>query len=328
MAHYVLGVDGGATKTLALVADLAGTVVGCGRAGGSNLYGPSPEEAITNIAEAVTIAVRAAGIPPDSLVAGGFSLCGADWPEDFDFFHAEMTKRRFGRTVTIVNDAVGGLYAGSPDGFGVAVVCGTGSATAARSPDGARWHASFWQEPDGAVDLARRALRAVYRADLGLDQPTSLTPRVLAHYNRENVENVLHLLTRRVDPSPMRISGLVRLLMEEADRDDPVARCIVEEHGTALGDCALAAARRVGIEGAAFTLVLAGGIFRHPSRLHAGALIARVQTSSPEVLPLHSPFEPVVGALRIALEVAGSTWDDTTRGHLTVSMPPRTLFET
>ncbi len=328
MTRYVLGVDGGASKTLALVADWSGSVVGFGRVGGSNLYGPSADEAIANIEDAVLIAVRLAGIQPDCLVAGGFSLCGADWPEDFAFFHTEMSQRRFGRSVTIVNDAVGGLYAGSPDGCGVAVVCGPGSATAARSPDGRLWHASFWQDPDGAVDLARRALRAVYRADLGIDRSTSLTPRVLAYYDKEKVEAVLHLLTRRLDPSPMRIGGLVRILMEEADRGDPVAHCIIEEHGAALGDCALAAARRVGIEGTAFTLVLAGGVFRHPSRLHADALITRVLSSSPDAVAVHGPFEPVVGALRIALEAAGGTWDDATRRKLTATMPPLTFFET
>ncbi len=52
----------------------------------------------------------------------------------------------------------------------------------------------------------------------------------------------------------------------------------MREHGAALGDYVLAAARQVEIEGIPFTLVLAGDVLRYSVRLLHEALIARVRS--------------------------------------------------
>jgi N-acetylglucosamine kinase-like BadF-type ATPase len=85
----VLAVDGGNTKTIALVAGLDGTILGTGRAGCSDIYNADHNRAramqiaLDNIEDAVMTALRAAGAEPGDLVAGVFGLAGADWPEDF-----------------------------------------------------------------------------------------------------------------------------------------------------------------------------------------------------------------------------------------------------
>ncbi len=174
---YVLGVDGGNSKTIAMVARTDGAILGVGRGRWSDIYGaPSVDAALGEIERAVIEALNAAGVTREELIIGAFSMAGADWPEDFELLHAAMQQRGFGRTITVVNDALGGLRAGSPDGNGVVVACGTGAALAARSPDGKMWHASFWQEPHGGHDMGNKMLRAVYRAELGIDPPTALDP--------------------------------------------------------------------------------------------------------------------------------------------------------
>ncbi len=325
---YTLGVDGGATKTIALVADHQGAVVGAGRAGGSNIYGPRPALALAAVDRAATAALDAAGVGPSDLDSGVFSMCGADWPEDIDFIRAEMARRRLGRTVVVVNDAIGGLRAGSPDGSGVVVVCGTAAAVGARAPDGRVWHTGFWQEPGGSADLGRKTLRAAYRAELGIDPPTALTPHILACFGLPTLEAVLHAFTTRLSTPPTTVADLSRVVLDEAERGDATARRIVRRHGEALGDYALAAARRVGIEALPFTLVLAGGVLRHPSRLLADALVTRVRASSPGARAVNSRFEPAVGALLLALEVAGARVDEPLLTRLVATIPPAQFYAT
>ena len=324
----MLGVDGGTTKTIALIARLDGTVVGAGRGGGSNIYSRHTPAPLANVEAAVLAALRSAGIKPADLIAGAFGMCGADWPEDFDFFQAEMERRGFGEQVVIANDAVGGLYAGLAEGPGVAVVCGTGAATAARAPDGRVWHSSFWQEDGGASRLGHETLRAVYRADLGIDPATRLTRRVLDYFGQSSVEQLLHRFTARLGTPPTNVAGLARVVLDEADGGDPTARRIVAEQGSTLGDYAVAATRRVGIEGAPFTLVLAGGVFRHPSRLLGEALIARVRATSPQMRAVNSRFEPAAGVLLLALEAAGIRLDEALLATMVRTLPPTSLFET
>lgn len=325
----VLGVDGGNTKTLALVATLDGRICGRGRAGCGDIYGAeSPSAALEAVSAAVHTALEAAGAHPAQLEYGAFSLAGADWPEDFVFLEAAMRQFGFGRSVTIVNDALGALRAGSPDGCGVAVVCGTGTAIGSRAGDGRVWHSSFWQEPHGAMDLTNQALRAVYRSELGIDGPTALTERALQFFGARSVEALLHQLTARDHPRPPHIRRFVRELLDAADHGDPTARRIVQAHGAALGDYALVAARMVGLTDQPFTLALAGGVLRHSSPLLRNALVDRVQHSAPGATPIESRLEPAVGALLLALEAASVPISQATLQQIHDTLPEMEFFAT
>lgn len=336
----VLAVDGGNTKTIALVAALDGTILGAGRGDCGDIYNAeagttwadSATAAIANIEYAVHSALQAAQIQSAALVAAVFNMAGADWPEDFTYLQTAMEARSFGRTILVQNDALGVLHAGSSDNTGVSVVCGTGAATGARSADGRTWHSSCWQDQtQGGSHLAQKMLNAIYRAELGIEPPTTLTRRVLDFYGLSTVEEVLHMFTSRAsreDHSSPNVSLLTPILLDEADADDSTAQKIVKEHGKALGNYALAGARRVGLEGTAFTLVLAGGVLRHASSLLADAIIAQVRTTSPEVKPTRYRFEPIIGVLFTALEMAEVAISEAVLGNIIPTIPVPALFMT
>lgn len=136
------------------------------------------------------------------------------------------------------------------------------------------------------------------------------------------------MLTAREAKRCVDMGKLARILLDASEDGDATAKRIVQEHGAMLGDYALAAARRVGIERSPLTLVLAGGVFRHPSRTHIDSIVARMRERAPRVHTLHSRFEPSVGALFLALERAGFTVDEHVLAHLTSSMPSAVLFAT
>ena len=237
-----------------------------------------------------------------------------------------MRARGYGQQVLAVNDAIGGLRAASLEGTGVIVVCGTGTATGARAPDGRTWHSGFWQEAEGSQDLANRALRAVYRADLGLEQPTSLSARVLSLLGESRVEDVLHRYTARQQP-PVPARGLiVRLLLDEAASGDPVAERIVRDHGAALADIALVAARRVGIGPLSLTVYLAGGVLQHPSSVLQDAIAGSVRVAAPQARVVRSRLQPAMGTLMLALEAAGVAIDVQMYERLGQHLPTAALF--
>ena len=326
---FVLGVDGGNTKTLALVARDDGMILGTGRAGCGDIYGAiSSAAALGEIVRAVDCALTEAGIQPIELTASVFSLAGADWPEDFHLLEDEMLGRGYGHKTAVVNDAMGALRAGSPDGIGVVVACGTGAAIGARGPDGRIWHSSFWQEPQGADELSTRTLRAVYRAELGIDPPTALTEQILKVFAASSVEEILHMLTARGIPRPESRRQLVRPLFDAAEAGDAAARRIVISHGKALGDYAIVAARRVGLLGTPFTLALTGGVLRHPSPFLRDSLVKRVREDAPCVQAIRSRFEPVAGAVLLALDLLRIETTATLLERLETSLPEAAFFAT
>ena len=90
----LLGVDGGNTKTVAIVATGDGTIVGAGRAGRSDIYNtPDEEAALDEICHAVIQALSEASATATDLAAGVFSMAGADWPEDVDFLTRGLIRR-------------------------------------------------------------------------------------------------------------------------------------------------------------------------------------------------------------------------------------------
>ncbi|MBA2278098.1 MAG: hypothetical protein H0W06_10080 [Chloroflexia bacterium] len=308
---YVLGVDGGNTKTIALVARIDGEVVGVGRAGCGDIYGAASDDAaLAETERAVHDALAMAGIDTSVLQAGAFSMAGADWPEDFALLHEAMTAHGFGglggfgQTITVVNDAIGALRLGSAR-TAVAVVCGTGVATGARGPDGHIWHASFWQEAGGSARLSLETVRAVMRAELGIDPPTTLTGALLAAFALPTVEALLHALTARRRPRPAAATTIARLLLDMAAAGDDVARRIVQTEGERMGDYALAAARQVEIGTEPFDLVLTGGVFRHPSPLLPEHVARRVRRDCPQARPIRPTLAPAAGAILLALDVIG-----------------------
>jgi N-acetylglucosamine kinase-like BadF-type ATPase len=217
----------------------------------------------------------------------------------------------------VVNDSIGALRAGTPDGIGVSIVCGTGSSIGARA-GGATWHASFWGEDNGAVALGRAGLRAVVRSELGLDPPTDLAPRALAAFEVATVDALLHTVTRRGTATSI-VAGLAPVVLEAADAGDAAALGIVTRSGSTLGSYARVAAERVGLDDRPFALVLAGGVFRHPSLVLRGSIASAL----PRARPIASEFEPAVGALFLAFDGIGRKPDLAT---LRRTMPPGGFF--
>jgi N-acetylglucosamine kinase-like BadF-type ATPase len=320
----LLGVDGGNTKTIALLARADGSIVGAGRVlGCADLYAVPPEAAFARIWQAVDDALAGAGGGP--VRAAAFSMAGADWPEDHALLR-EAFAQRFPEPV-VVNDALGALRAAIPHGSGVVVVAGTGAATGARGPDGQTWHSSFWQEPQGAHELAVQALHAVYRAELGIDPPTALTEAVLTAAGAPDVAALRHRQTRREDRWAA-IDALAPVLLDVAASGDPAALRAVRDQGASLGRTAVAAARQVGIGDEPFELALAGGLFRHPAPELADAVIEAVRKQLPAVVVVRPELEPAAGALLLSFDAAGIVVDDGTEARLRASMPDARLFDT
>src|SRR5690242_8805633 len=127
----VLAVDGGNTKTLALVAALDGRVLGAARGGVGDIYNAEPEDgadgsagaALANVERTVKAALDAGRVARSDLAVSVFNMAGADWPEDIAFWRDTMSERGYGRRVTAQNDALGILYAASPEATGISIVC-------------------------------------------------------------------------------------------------------------------------------------------------------------------------------------------------------------
>ncbi|MCC6917882.1 MAG: hypothetical protein IT548_01685 [Alphaproteobacteria bacterium] len=302
----VLGVDGGNTKTLAVVADAGGRVLGRAQGGATDIHTSTPDKALAELARIAGAALAAAGLTAGALDAAAFSLAGADWPEDFALLDRELRARLGIAAPLIVNDALGALRSGAPDWTGVAIACGTYNAIGARNADGRIFHLGFWPDHTGGHDFGMAAVKAIYRAGLGLGPPTALTAPVLAAYGAADWRALLHGFTRLA--SPLRLGDVKRLaytVLDVAEAGDAVAQEIVAGAARLLAGQARVAAAEVGLALDGLTVVLTGGVLQYPSPYFADRIVAGL----PGIRPVRSMAPPVTGALLLAFDAAGTAVD-------------------
>jgi hypothetical protein len=78
---------------------------------------------------------------------------------------------------------------------------------------------------------------------------------------------------------------------------------------------------KVGLENAAVPLVLAGGVFRHPTTILEDAIVATLRQAAPAIRPMRSPAEPIIGVMLQALSAAGIEIDSSFLDRLLPNVP-------
>jgi N-acetylglucosamine kinase-like BadF-type ATPase len=128
---YIIGVDGGGTKTVAWIAplddDMNSVVLGRGQSGPGNPRAVGFEVAQANIAAAIEAAFADAKLPSQTAATACFGLAGAGRAIEQQRIVAWGQQRGIARSVAVTGDAEPILAAASPDNCGIALICGTGS---------------------------------------------------------------------------------------------------------------------------------------------------------------------------------------------------------
>lgn len=315
----VLGVDGGGSKTHALVADERGEVLGFSSSGRSNWEDTGLEAAGAALAEAIGGALAAAQVPPGALAASAFGLAGLDWDPDRPMLGALLDPLGLAGPRRLENDSFIALRAGASRPFGVVVIAGTGHVAAGRDPAGRTVRTlglgPMYGDFGSATDVAEEAVRAVADAYTGRGPATSLSRLLPPLAGCASAEQLLQRLSRGLVPLP----EAAPLVLQEAEAGDPACRQIVLHAGASLGESAAVVARRLGLGGQRFEMVMAGGLFRSRNRLLEGALVDTMARQAPQAVPVHLTCRPVVGAALDALDLAGLPTDPGVRDRMVAS---------
>lgn len=324
--HYVIGVDGGASKAHALLLDETGRTLGFGQGGSCNHQTCGLEQALQEIRRAVLQAVGEAGLSPQSVDLGCFCLAGADLPEDYAMLQAAVEGLSLVERVLIKNDTLAALRAGLTRPWGVAVICGSGFNAAGRAQDGREvvlpGLGPISGDWGGGGELSMEVIRAVMRAWDGRGQPTQLTRIVLNAFQLPSEEVLLSRLYHE-QISWSEITRLSPLLFEAGEAGDPVAREIIIRMGTEVGVTANALLRRLSLLETDAEVGLGGSVFkgRGPLLIETAAQVIHSAAPLARLKPLQ--VEPVVGAALLALEAVGVEVTPDLSARIFDGLPPR-----
>ncbi|HEY0753278.1 MAG TPA: BadF/BadG/BcrA/BcrD ATPase family protein [Ktedonobacteraceae bacterium] len=255
---YYLGVDGGGSKTLAIIVNERGEEIGRGLAGGANYNSIGLDAAVQNVRAAVEQAERAAN-RHQPFRRAWLGLAGIDRRADHNLLLPYL--RGFAEQVRLTNDGEL-LLAGLENAVGVVLISGTGSIALGRDVDGRRARSGGWghllgDEGSGYI-IAQQALQAVVRASDGRGPQTALRERILRAWNLQNTDELIGEIYG--EPDKAKIASLSSWVMISARAGDQVAATIIQHAARELALAVNAVCQALGFSHQEIPLALGGGL--------------------------------------------------------------------
>jgi len=299
--NYIVGVDGGGTKTLALLGNLDGNVLARGVGGPSNYNVISFDAACSSLESAINLARKDY---PGEISALCLGLAGAGRTEDIERFQ-DWAIHTFPKTaVKVVSDSEILLMACASPGPALALICGTGSIVYGRTVTGeliraGGWGYLFGDEGSGYA-IGSAALRAVMRAHDARGPKTLLSALVLQRYDLRTPPELVHKIYRGDSPH-LEIASLAVLVEQAAGQGDSAAIAILEESSRELAGTIAAVYSKLGTS--VVPLVITGGT------ILKGRYLMKAFNHACEVRKLafteiRSVAEPAEGALEFARKLS------------------------
>ena len=257
-AGFALGVDGGGSKTLAVIVNEQGEEIGRGLAGGANYNTVGLEEAMKHVYAAVEQAIRGAHCQLP-LHKAWLGLAGLDRQADYDLIYPRV--KDLAEQVRLTNDGEL-LLAGLEEQVGVVLVSGIGSIALGRDRTGRKARSGGWghilgDEGGGSI-IAQQALQAVVRASDGRGPQTALRERILRAWNLQNVDELIGEIYG--EPDKAKIASLSSSVMLTARAGDQVAAAIVQQAAKELALAVNAVCQSLDFSNQDIPLALGGGL--------------------------------------------------------------------
>ena len=308
-----LGIDGGGTRTVALLANDEGQLLGRAESGPSNPLKVGFRKAEREILEAVRACRKEAGVPVAARSSRGrllnavcAGIAGVDRPAAHRPLLAWMRRHIPARHHLLTSDAAIALAAAVRNRPGIIVIAGTGSIAFARDDKGKVLRAGGWGVPyddrGSGYDLGRTAVQAALEALDGRGPHTALMDAIC---RRLGLSNISEIIAQRLEQQ--QIAALFPLVMDAARDGDLVARHLCDAAACHLADLAVALLKRAGWMRRATSVITTGGVFQS-SNLIRRAFARHLRRFAPQARVELLQRHPVEGALWLArtLDKTGS----------------------
>jgi N-acetylglucosamine kinase-like BadF-type ATPase len=257
--EYVLGFDGGGTKTECVLMDSAGVIVARSVSGPSNPTRVGVEAATREIKKAAELVLQEAGAEQDWVVALGAGLAGTGRPEMKQRMQSLLEGVFPGIVVNLFTDLEAALAAAGKEPA-IVLVAGTGSAAIGRDAQGQIWRAGGHGPPFGdegsAYDIGSRAVAKAMKERETQGADSVLGKKILERFGCAAWPE----LQRRASVQPDQVFPMVfPVVAVAADSGDSTAHEILQEAAHQLAALVKAVANHAGLGGGDVMIAKTGG---------------------------------------------------------------------
>lgn len=308
--NYILGVDGGGSKTVVQIADTTGKVIAETVYGSSNYKSAGIEGAIKNLNNGILRAIEKLNISDRIIFKSAcFGLSGNDFNVDTNIYHRIIFNKKikgylnFAKTI-ICNDTRIGLAAGSSNKNGIIIICGTGSNCFGINEEGKEAKANGWDyilgDEGSGYEIGIKALRAFMREYDGRGEKTLLSKTILEDLNITDVSQ----LTKWAYSDAFlkdKIAHIAKTVCRTAEMGDRISIKILEEEVEEVVISIDAIANKLDLVDRNFDLVFVGNVFKC-KKYFKNILMERLKDKFKGInfIPLTS--KPIKGAIKLAIK--------------------------
>jgi N-acetylglucosamine kinase-like BadF-type ATPase len=309
--NYIIGIDGGNSKTDYFLFDIQGNFVDhihtgtCSHERYPDAYISTFRIMNANIQHLLT----RNQLSMDDIAAGAFGLAGADIPSQKENLCKVIERIGFTH-YAMDNDSFLGVKAGSEKGFGICSINGSGTSTGGISPSGNRLQvggvgSELSGDEAGGFFLARRVLRAVYDFFYRMGRETQMTEPVmeLLHISSKEffIEYAVDGILKRTIPN----TKLMQIMFASADNGDSVALDILDHTAKQLAYSTVGCIHNLDF-GKEVDIILSGSVW---VKAESPLLLKKYKKYVTNLTDHHCNFillqvPPATGAILWALELA------------------------
>ncbi len=295
----VIGADGGATKTLVVLADEEGRELSRSSTGASNPNVVGMETAGDRLVSAIKECCVLAQCDLASIRSAVLGLAGAGNTENRHGIMARLCSALGpGFPACIETDARIALEGAHVGREGIVIIAGTGSVVIAKTAEAevltiGGWGRSLGDDGSGFF-LGTEAAKAATRARDGVEKPGYLVHILERHLGWTGREQVIQSVYRE----KIELSSLAPVVLEAAGQGDVVSLEILRRGASALAGQASVAANRLGTS--SIDLATCGGLIDHPT-MYRDILVEELRRRDARIRVIFAERQPVEGAVLMAL---------------------------
>lgn len=305
--YFVIGVDGGGTKTALKALDLGGKVITEYTGGPSNINSMSQDKVQNVFNDLIHGALKKGNLSFENCLAICVGTAGADREEDKAIIKNMIKNTGFSGRIIVVNDAEIALCGGIEKREGIIVISGTGSICFGMTEDGRSCRSGGWGHVIGdegsGYDIGIRAIKAAVKSYDGRGEKTMLENMVLDKLNLRKPEDLIGYVYRS-GAGKKEIAGLTRTVNEAFKKGDNVSKKILSDSAFELYLSVKAVAENMGFANKHIYLTTSGGTINNITYLY-DMFKCYVNENYPNIEIIHMKNDPAYGAALIAKKEAG-----------------------
>ena len=310
---YVIGIDGGGTKTLGLIADTHGKVLASAAGGTSNPQVIGFDKASQVVLKVIKECCRRAKCHPGHVLAVVVGLAGAG--RESDRQRAEIGIRKLARKKNVplrsfrvesdARIALEGALGGEP---GLVLISGTGSIGFAKDDRGTIHRVGGWGRAIGdegsGFAVGRQAIMAIARYFDGRGEGTILTRLAAKAFGLSDPQSIIS----KIYQNHFDVSCIAPLVLKAAGKGDKVSKKILVEASLELADHVRVLLKKLrpaaqSSRGKKTRLVFLGGMLGK-SNYFSKILWKKVESSFPNIQIQRPRKSPAYRAVLLALKRA------------------------